>query len=235
MKLWSDIDLVVSRSRDALRDALDYFSTTEFAQIYRKVRPYSMCGNVRLRALYRAVRHVVEREILGDVVECGSAAGGSAFLMALTLKRLGSTRAVWMFDTFDGLPAPTRDDPDWETANRYTGSCRATLDEVTELAERLGIRDHCRFVKGRFQDTLATAPIGAVSVLHIDGDWFESVKVCLVALYDRVSPGGLIQIDDYGHWKGARKAVDQFLAQRPIPSPLRRVDYTGRQLVKPPA
>ena len=73
----------------------------------------------------------------------------------------------------------------------------------------------------------------AIAVLHLDGDWYDSVKVCLEHFYDRVSPGGIIQIDDYGHWQGARKAVDEFMATRHITVPLRYLDYTGRQLVKP--
>src|SRR5207244_2320137 len=75
--------------------------------------------------------------------------------------------------------------------------------------------------------------VSAIVVLHLDGDWYDSVKVCLAHLYDRVSPGGIIQIDDYGHWQGARKAVDEFMAARHITVPLRYLDYTGRQLVKP--
>lgn len=68
---------------------------------------------------------------------------------------------------------------------------------------------------------------------HLDCDWYESVKVCLDHLYDRVSPGGLIQIDDYGHWKGARKAVNEFFLRRSIEVRLRRLDYSGRQMIKP--
>jgi len=70
-------------------------------------------------------------------------------------------------------------------------------------------------------------------VLHLDGDWYESVRVCLEYLYDRVTPGGVIQIDDYGHWEGARRAVDEFISNRGIRAPLRQLDYTGRQLIKP--
>jgi hypothetical protein len=66
----------------------------------------------------------------------------------------------------------------------------------------------------------------------LDGDWYESVKMCLESLYDKVSPGGVIQFDDYGHWAGARKAVDEFMINRGIDTPLRRVDFSGRQLIK---
>jgi hypothetical protein len=88
-------------------------------------------------------------------------------------------------------------------------------------------------VKGLFQDTLPSSNIGPIALLHIDGDWYESVRVCLEELYGQVSPGGIIQFDDYGYWQGARKAVDEFLAKRGAASLLQRIDYSGRSLVKP--
>jgi len=153
--------------------------------------------------------------------------------MGLTLNRLGARRGLWVFDTFEGLPPPTLDDPDFETAKLYTGECRGELEEVVALFERLGILSNTSFVKGLFQETLPACEVQKIAFLHIDGDWYDSVRVCLDHLYDRVSPGGIIQIDDYGHWAGARKAVDEFLRQRSIDVPLERLDYTGRQFVKP--
>jgi len=88
-------------------------------------------------------------------------------------------------------------------------------------------------VPGLFQDTVPSAPIESISLIHLDGDWYESVKVCLDSLYDKVSNRGVIQFDDYGHWAGARKAVDEFMMNRNICVPLRRLDFSGRQLIKP--
>jgi hypothetical protein len=194
-----------------------------------------MCSHARLHGLYRAVRYVVRQDIAGDIVECWSARGGSAALMALTLRRLGSQRKLWLFDTFEGLPAPTAQDPDFELAELLTGTCVGTLGEVRGLFNRLDVAENVAFVKGLFQDTLLTAPIQQIAVLHVDGDWYESVKVCLDSFYDKVVAGGVIQLDDYGYWKGARKAVDEFLERRKIQAPLERLDYSGRFLVKPGA
>src|SRR5262245_20510947 len=223
----------LSRLHDLFLDTWDLVSTQEFSQLYRRVRPFTMCGNVRLRGLHWAVHYIVAKNIPGDLVECGTARGGSACLMGLTLKRLGAHRTLWVLDTFEGLPPPSSEDPDWEIAKFYTGSCQASVAEVSELFESLGILTECKLVKGRFQETLPTFRGERIAVLHIDGDWYESVKVCLEELYDRVSPGGVIQIDDYGHWKGARKAVDEFIKKRRIRVGLQRLDYTGRQLIKP--
>jgi predicted O-methyltransferase YrrM len=228
-----NLERFLSQLRDLILDAWDSVSVQEFSQLYRNVRPFTMCGNARLRGLHRAVHYVVAKNIPGDLVECGTAQGGSASLMGLTLKRLGAHRTLWVLDTFEGLPAPTAEDPDWEIAKLYTGSCRASVAEVSALFERLGILSECQLVKGRFQETLPAFGSQNIAVLHIDGDWYDSVRVCLEELYDQVSPGGVIQIDDYGHWKGARKAVDEFMMKRSITVCLQHLDYTGRQLIKP--
>jgi Macrocin-O-methyltransferase (TylF) len=214
-------------------DARDIQSNEPFAKIYRQIRAFTMCSNSRLRGLHSAVRDVVTKNIPGDLVECGTARGGSACLMGLTLKELGAKRLLWVFDTFDGIPAPTADDPDFQIARLYAGSFRGSLEEVNALFDAHGISAQCRLVKGRFQETLSESGVRQIAVLHIDGDWYDSVKTCLDHFYDRVSPGGVIQIDDYGHWEGARKAVDEFIKKRSISSPLRSLDYSGRQFVKP--
>ncbi len=235
LEIWHrarDPRFVIDSLLRTLMEGWGLVSPSEFASLYRRVRHDSMCSSARLRGLYRAVRYVVKHEVPGDIVECGSARGGSAALMALTLRRLGSQRKLWLFDTFEGLPAPSSQDPDFELADLFTGSCVGTLDEVQDLFYRLNIADDATFVKGLFQETLPVTSIQQIAVLHIDGDWYESVRVCLNCLYDKVVDGGVIQLDDYGYWKGARKAVDEFLDRRGIQRPLRRLDYSGRFLIK---
>ena len=236
---------ILHRSRDPrfvadatfrlITKAWDSFSPSEFSALYRQVHNYTMCSNARLRGLHRSVRYVVSQNISGDIVECGSAQGGSALLLALTLQRLHAQRKIWLFDTFEGLPAPSANDPDYEIADMFTGTCIGTLDEVRDLFLRFNAAEQVEFVKGLFQETLPVTPIPQIALLHIDGDWYESVKACLDHLYDKVAPNGVIQFDDYGYWQGARRAVDEFLARRRIRATLRRLDYSGRLLIKPPA
>lgn len=191
-----------------------------------------MVSYSRLRGLYEATNYVVQNSVAGDFVECGVARGGSAALVALTLQELKVQRSLWLFDTFQGLPKPSERDPDYEIADLYTGTCAATVQEVKTAFQDLGIRADLHFVPGLFNDTLQPAPIKAISLLHIDGDWYESVRTCLDCLYDKVSSGGIIQFDDYGHWAGARRAIDEFTESRGLHIPLRYLDYSGRQLVK---
>jgi O-methyltransferase len=227
-----DPRFVLDSALRGLMQVWDQISPLEFSALYRQVRGHTMCSNRRLRGLYRAMQYVVSHNISGDVVECGTARGGSAALMALTLRRLKSPRRIWLFDTFEGLPAPTAQDPDFEIANLFAGSCVGSLEEVLAFFKRLNIAEEAVFVKGLFQQTLPSSSVEQIAALHVDGDWYESVKTCLDALYDRVADGGMIQFDDYGYWQGARKAIDEFFKQRGITAPLERLDYSGRFLIK---
>lgn len=192
-----------------------------------------MLSRPRLRELESVVRTAVISEIPGEVVECGTAAGGSAALMALWLKRLQSQKKIYVFDTFEGLPAPTTQDPDYNKALPWTGKCRGDLDQVHGLFRDLEVLDRAVFVKGLFQDTLPTFDCPPIAVLHLDGDWYESTMTCLRHLWDHVSPGGYVQIDDYGAWQGCKKAVDEFLTDRGIREPLKVIDFTARSIRKP--
>lgn len=224
---------VESQARDVWNHVRNSFGTDPYSSIYRAVRPYTMSGDARLRGLYDAVLHAATNRVAGDVVECGTARGGSAALLGLAMKSAGLVAPLWVFDSFEGMPEPTAADPDRDLAAQYVGDCRGDLASVRSLFERLGILDRARFVPGRFEDTVPGSEVAAIAVLHIDGDWYQSVKVCLDHFYDRVTSGGIIQIDDYGHWAGARKAVDEFMGRRGLSLSLRYLDYTGRQLLKP--
>jgi hypothetical protein len=228
-KLWRRVQDIPWR----LAEIRDLVSPGEFAELYRMVHPYTMCSRARLRRLYGGIRHVVEKGIPGDIVECGVAFGGSVALLGLTLKNMGAHRKLWAFDTFEGLPAPTDADPDYDSAIEFTGAYCSDISEIMELFDRFGILENTLFVKGLFHNTVPDSGVKKIAVLHLDGDWYESIKVCLDHLYDRVTSGGVIQIDDYGHWAGARKAVDEFLVGRVIPGGLRYVDYSALQIIKP--
>jgi AraC-like DNA-binding protein len=214
-----------------MQEAVAQVSPSRFAQLFRKVKPLTMCSYARLLNLHRAVLYVEEKQIPGDMVECGVARGGSAAMMALTLN--SDSRKLWMFDTFQGLPEPSQENPDYRIASLYTGTCRGSLEEVRASLRLLGIDKNAVLVPGLFQQTLPHCGVESIAVLHVDGDWYESVRATLENLYDRVSTGGIIQFDDYGHWAGARRAVDEFVKSRGITQALERIDFSGRQLTKP--
>lgn len=194
---------------------------------------YTMMSRSRLLALENGIRIVVREGIAGDVVECGCARGGSSALMALWLKKLNSPKKIYLCDTFEGIPAPTQEDPDYDKAVKLTGAFRGELEEIKDLFTRLGVLDRAVFLKGKFQDTFPTFDAPPIAFLHLDADWYESTIVCLEKLWDRVTPGGLVQFDDYGSWQGCKKAVDEFFGKRGITAALHTIDRDGRWVRKP--
>jgi O-methyltransferase len=201
------------------------------------VQPYTMVGFERLMNAYDLVQRVEANGLPGAIVECGVYKGGSAAVMTLAAS---PQREVWLFDSFEGLPEPTAEDGAMAVeyagqrasgALEPIGQCVGPLDVVKELFfEKLDIdpsRVHIR--QGWFQDTLPIAKneIGPIAVLRLDGDWYDSTKVCLENLYDLVIAGGFVLIDDYGYWEGCRRAVDEFLASRKLEVALNAVDDSG--------
>jgi O-methyltransferase len=213
-----------------------------------RVRPFTMTSLERIWSCIQSVRYVSERGLEGDFVECGVWRGGSSMAAALTFQALGDTgRTLWLFDTFEGMTAPVEADfalatgqdaaGKFEETKTEAGSdwCYAGLDEVqANLASTGYPADRVRFIKGPVEETLAVAANlpEKIAILRLDTDWYESTKAELETLFDRLVPGGVLIIDDYGHWAGAKKAVDEFLAAQPVRYMLHRIDETGRALIK---
>lgn len=198
-----------------------------------EVRGYTAVFVPRLAALHRLCREMERRKVPGDVIECGVYNGGSAALMAsVCCKDEASDRRIWLFDSFEGLPKPT--EQDGEKAKSCGWWCHGDLAKVRSIFHKKGIPEsRVRIVKGWFHETFPGLDSPSIALLHIDADWYDSVKLCLEKFYDHVLPGGYIVIDDYGHWEGCRKATDEFLRTRGISVKLTKVDYTGRYFQKP--
>jgi O-methyltransferase len=199
-----------------------------------KVRNYTAVLAPRLAALYRLSKEVERSSLAGDIVECGVYNGGSSALIAsVCLVSKNTRRNVWLFDSFEGLPPPT--EMDGKKAMECGWWCHGDLKKVRKIYSKLKIDpSRVHVVKGWFHETFPTAETGPIALLHIDADWYDSVKLCLDRFYDLVQPGGYIVIDDYGHWEGCRKATDEFLSRRCPGTELIRVDYTGRYFQKAP-
>jgi hypothetical protein len=213
--------------------------------IHDSVLPYTMTGSLRIHALIDAVSYIDRAGIPGAIVECGVWRGGSMMACAMTLQHLGvGDRQLYLFDTFAGMTPPTDDDRDHHGNfastffARLRGQgrsdwCAATLQEVQSNMVWTGYpRKHIAFVEGDVLETIPRDAPDPIALLRLDTDWYESTKHELEHLYDRVSPNGIVIIDDYGHWQGARKAVDEFLAARGLVCLLHRIDYTARMFVK---
>lgn len=208
------------------------------------VKPWTMTSPEKLNALILAVRHVVRHKVPGDIVECGVWRGGSMQATARTLLQAGDTsRHLYLFDTFEGMPPPTEEDRRQDgrsAAELMAASARtsgvwavASLDDVRAGMARTGYPEHLvHYVPGLVEDTVPQQAPEQISVLRLDTDWYASTKHELDTLYPRLVSGGVLLIDDYGWWQGSRKAVDEFLDETGEPLLLLRM-AEGRVAVKP--
>jgi hypothetical protein len=212
----------------------------EFDEILNAVRSHTMLSKERLFSLFNLARQICDRNIPGDFVECGVAGGGSTALLAAVISRHSKTpRRLYACDSYEGMPAPTEHDMHGnqhaEATGWGTGTCAAPETCVKEICARLGVSNIVTTVKGYFRDTLPQLRqlIGPMALLHMDADWYESTRDILANLYDRVSPGGFIQVDDYDHWEGCRKALHEFETARGHKFDLNQIDNCGVYFRKP--
>jgi O-methyltransferase len=194
------------------------------------VKRYTLLSYARLSALYEIGSWLERQRRGGAFVECGTWNGGSAAVLASAARR-NSERHLWLFDSWQGMPEPTQEDVSYTGKPGVKGMTQSSEQTVRDLLfERLRL-DPSRVHLGRgwFEETIPRArdAIGRIALLHVDCDWYESVRFCLETLYDQVVDGGFVVVDDYGHWKGCQKAVDEFRERRGITSDLIRVDYSG--------
>jgi O-methyltransferase len=222
------------------------FDQTTVATL-KRVMPFTMTSVERISSLCEAVKYVTTNNIAGDIVECGVWKGGSMMAAALTLQSLDDlSRELYLFDTFEGMPTPADNDVSYSgesgmgfTANlKPDGSgsdfCRATIDQVRDAVGSVGYpANKIHFVKGKVEDTVPHHAPDRIAILRLDTDWYESTRHELIHLYPRLVPRGVLIIDDYGHWQGARQAVDEYIRDNQVPLLLNRIDYTGRIAVKP--
>lgn len=217
----------------------------EFQALYKRCRPYTMTQMQRMYALQKAVEYITRYNIPGDIVECGVWKGGSCMLCALELMRHGDTsRQIYLYDTFKGMAAPTEKDVAFEgktmekrwhemQSSDHNDWCYSSLKDVKKAVLSTGYpSERFTFVEGKVEDTIPGTIPEKIAILRLDTDWYESTKHELNHLFPRLSKNGVLIIDDYGHWKGARGAVDEYFKEHQTPMLLHRVDYTGRTGIK---
>ena len=205
---------------------------------------YSMTSKARLWATLQAMQHIAREKIDGDLVECGVWKGGNLVLFGLMAKKLGLTRTIWGYDTFEGMSAPTDEDVRISTAetakemlpsftkNGVTEWCYSPYQEVEQNFRREVGDAPLKLIKGKVEDTLSVVSNipDRIAILRLDTDWYESTRKELDVLYPRLEKGGVLIIDDYGYWAGSKKAVDEYFSDRSVW--LHRVDHSCRLVIK---
>ncbi|MCW2989500.1 MAG: hypothetical protein JWM73_94 [Solirubrobacterales bacterium] len=205
-------------------------------------KPYTLTPPERVMGLIAAVRHVVRAGIGGDIAECGVWRGGSMIAVARTLLEEGDrSRTLHLYDTFEYMPEAEDRDVDFNgypakdyypalvplEAYRYLPfeDVRAALHATGYPAERM------RWVKGLVEDTLPDQAPERIALLRLDTDLYRSTRHEMEHLFPRIVDGGVLIVDDYGHFLGARDAVDEYLTGRGIQVLLARMDYSARMAV----
>lgn len=219
----------------------------QFVELFAATREFTLTSVERMYALYGAIRYIHEAAIDGDVVECGVWRGGSCMLAAGTLLSLGdTTRGIHLYDTFAGMTRPEavdtrqRDGSEqisrWEVFQRegHNDWCYASLEEVRGNLLSTGYPEgQLSFVQGPVEQTLPGHAPARIALLRLDTDWYSSTLHELEHLYPRLAPRGVLIIDDYGAYEGAREAVDRYFRENGVQMLLHRIDTAGRIGVKP--
>jgi O-methyltransferase len=207
----------------------------DFISHYIKGVAVSMLPLARFNNLQSCIMDVLECGVPGDLIETGVWRGGATIFMRGQLKACDVLdRTVWVADSFEGLPEPDAERFPLEALahggkvmNRVYNKFAVSLEEVQQNFRAYGLLDEqVRFLKGWFKDTLPKASIRALSIMRLDGDYYESTWDSLINLFDKLSVGGYAIIDDYGEdtWTYCRRAVDDFRSLRGIDDPMIRVD-----------
>ena len=219
------------------------FSKDEI-EIVETVQGKTMTTPERVVSLVRAIEYVVANKIEGDIVECGVWKGGSMMAVALALKRLNAKdRILRLYDTYDGMPPPTDLDKDHlgtSAASQLSSQdrdaqiwARAQLDEVVDNMRSTEYpSSNIQFIKGKVEDTLPSNSPRSIALLRLDTDWYESTRHELEHLYPLITLGGVLILDDYGQWQGARRAVDEYIQSEKLRLLLCRIDMCGRIAIK---
>ena len=229
--------------QDRIRHKFPEITDDEVAIISR-YRELTMTGLERQWALIGALRYLNRGGIAGDVVECGVWRGGNMMMARHLGRQSGVERDYYLFDTFTGMSEPTKEDVShhgeaasvtFEQKQRpdHVDWCYASLEDVRANFSAAGLLDErVKFIKGKVEDTLrveANVP-KQIALLRLDTDFYESTRIELEVLYPRLVKGGVLIIDDYGYWKGAQQAVDEYFRDRNVL--LMRIDRDARITIK---
>lgn len=186
-------------------------------------------------SMHRARKHYVlgldirNRNVNGDFVECGVYNGGSAATIALALRNTG--RKIWLYDSFEGMPTPGA--LDGMEAMTAIGACVGSEEMVWKNLRIAGLNSNEVILrKGLFEETFQQPLPEKIAFLHIDADWYVNVLYCLDTLYDLVSEGGIILLDDFGHWEGCREAYYDFIQKRRVKPLLERTGHSAAFWIK---
>ena len=226
-------------------NVLIFNSNNNFEQYYNICNKESLnVSKERFLSLYQSVNYIYKNNIPGDLVECGVFKGGSAMMMAYSMQEFNKDhneeKKPWLYDTFEGMANPSVHDENIlnqkatyelkknkKKENQNDIWAYSPMSYVDKNIKKTGINQkNIVFIKGLVENTLLNIKPKKISLLRRDTDFYESTKKELEELYPLLEVGGVIIIDDYGHWKGCKKAVDEYFIDKKNIF-FQQIDYSG--------
>lgn len=223
---------------------------TDFDDIHRsiwnKIHPFTMTSPERVYSLIESVKYIERASIAGEIVECGVWKGGSMMAVIETLLiHNNQSRSLYLYDTYEGMSEPTEFDVDFASQSASSQLSQREKDEkdvvwayspLEAVQQRIFStsypKEKIHFIKGKVEETIPGTIPEKIALLRLDTDWYESTRHELEYLFPLLSTGGILILDDYGHWAGAKKAVDEYFNKHQLKGMLQRIDNTGRIYIK---
>lgn len=201
------------------------------------VEPYTMTSVERITELYNSLEYIRINNIKGDIVECGVWKGGNILGCLEYMRFHRMDNSVWLYDTFEGMTETTEHDVDFNnnSGEIWIGRCDSTISEVKKIVNENNYPENkINFIVGDVSKTLLEKENipECISLLRLDTDWYKSTKDELDFLYPKLITGGVLIVDDYGHWKGSKKAVDEYFKSKGLSPKINFIDYTGIKIIK---
>jgi hypothetical protein len=224
----SNMDKLPGRMRQSFPSIRDEL----FWSLYAKASPFSMVHITGFYNVFQSMNYIHRNQIPGDIAECGCFLGGVGIFMTLLRNHLGMQKKVYLFDSFEGFPLGEQDVSHGVVAKAY--KFVNILEDVKEnfRGSMPEVRD-VEFIEGFVESTLPKHTVGGLCLLRLDTDFYNSTKAELEYLYPTLVRGGVLIVDDYGWFDGARRATDEFLAAATYPPLLNRIDEGIWAGVKP--
>lgn len=219
-------------------------------EIALKVRDRTMTSENSIFNLIEATRYIAKNNIPGDIVECGVWRGGSMLAVALALNSLEiNSRNLYLYDTYQGMTPPTELDIDLKGKSAQSHLSHSKISDSTShqpgviafaslgdvmmgMSESKYPVQNIHYVQGDVATTLLEHKHKKIALLRLDTDWYESTKIELEELWDLLATGGVLILDDYDYWVGAKKAVDEFFSSRNMSPLMMKISAGGRVLIK---
>lgn len=211
-------------------------------KLINKCLQYSMTNFERMWSLIQSFHHVRQESLVGDFVECGVWKGGNIILLKKLIEKFNFKKNIYGFDTFEGMVDPSFYDVNYnnksakkmfdEHKKKDIGFAMCSLDDVKRNIKKNTKTDNIFLIKGKVENTLKIKKKlpKKISILRLDTDFYESTKIELEILFPRLVKGGVLIVDDYGFWKGAKKAVDEYFCD--YRQFMHYVDHSCRLLIK---